>query len=159
MSQPRCILTYMSSLDQVMHRLYAAQTHNATLAGAELLNAAGAAADLAVRHGGRLLAADDTGERILGAALVLPNPCEPVNTSQRLDGQTVVLISGAVAGPVGLTQAVARLRSMGAARVHIGVLDGWECGVAGSDTVEPLSADGVGPTGSVRSRKGRRSAA
>ena len=66
---------------------------------------------------------------------LLPNECRLVPLTQRLDGQSLLLISGASAGPVGAygdgsTAEVARRTAVAAA-----VLGGWPEPVAGLETI------------------------
>lgn len=131
-------LTYMST-DDTMVRLVRAQTRNALLLGDELAAAASDAATLASRTNAQLIAADSAGERIIGAALaLLPDVCRPADLTQRLDGLSLLLVSGVIAGPVGLAEAAARLRSLGALTVSAGVLGGWAEPVVGVEEITTL---------------------
>jgi len=124
-----------------MLRLGQAQTLNSLLLGDELAVAATDAANLAAHTRAQLIAADGTGERIIGAALTLrPNECRPADLTRRLDGQSLLLISGVIAGPVGLAEAAARLRSLGARTVAAAVLGGWSEPIAGVETITTLGA-------------------
>jgi hypothetical protein len=79
-------LTYMSLTD-IAQRLVQAQTRNGLLLGDELAAAAAEAANLAARTRARFIAADGTGERIIGAALApLANERRPAALTRRLDG-------------------------------------------------------------------------
>jgi hypothetical protein len=129
------------SPDDMMTRLVQAQTRNGLLLGEELAAAAHDAANLAARTHAQLIAADGTGERIIGAALaLLPSECRPADLTRRLDDQPLLLISGVIAGPVGLADAAARLRSLGARTVAAAVLGGWPEAIAGVETITALGA-------------------
>jgi hypothetical protein len=124
-----------------MLRLAEAQTRNSLLRGEELNAAASTAAEVATRQRARLIAGDGAGERIIGAALsVLPAECLPANLAQRFDGQSLLLVSGVIAGPAGLAQAAARLRSLGARAVHAAVLGGWSEPIPDIETITTLGA-------------------
>jgi hypothetical protein len=130
----------MLESSEILTRIGQAQSRNALLGGAELVSAASALADLAARLRARLVAADGTGDRIIGAAGALrPEDVRPADVSARLDGQTVLLVSGAVAGSVGLMQDARRLRNLGAVTVHAAVLDGWADPIEGCDDIHALS--------------------
>jgi hypothetical protein len=135
------MLTYMTAVDDMLTRLMAVQRRNASLTGPDLAAAASAVARLAREHRAVVLAADGTGDRIVGAALAAhSNDVVAADTTARLSDQVVLVVSGAVAGPVGLSQVAARLRSLGASALHAGVLDGADQAISGYATVEPLTA-------------------
>lgn len=151
------MLTYMTAVDDMLSRLMTVQRRNASLAGSDLAGAASAVARLASKHGAVVLAADSAGDRIIGAALAAqPNGVVAADRTARLTGQAVLVVSGAVAGPVGLTQVATRLRSLGASVLHAGVLDGADAAISGYATVEPLTAQ-AGSAGR-RERRSRRRA-
>ena len=114
-------------------RLVAIQTRNGSLGGDDLRAAADEVAALALSHGFALRACDDTGERMVGAALVLHPACVLTDTTGRLDGLDVLLVSGAVAGPFGLTRAACLASNLGARTVRAAVLGGWPGDVAALD--------------------------
>jgi len=121
-----------------------AQTRNGLLQGEELTAAAEAAAEVARRRHATLIAGDSAGERIIGAAIALhPDGCRPADSTRRLDGQTLLVVLGLIAGPVGLAQTAARLRSLGAREVHAGVLGGWPGSVPGVETIATLGPPGT----------------
>jgi hypothetical protein len=129
-----------------MLRLAQAQTRNGLLLGDELAAAAHDAASVAARTSAQLVAADRTGERIIGAALALaPNDCRPADLTHRVDGQSLLLISGVVAGPYGLAEAAARLKSLGARTVVAAVLGGWSEPIVGIETITTLGAPYIRP--------------
>jgi hypothetical protein len=129
------------SAEDTIQQLAQAQTRNALLEGDELATAAATTADVASRRHATLIAGDGAGERIIGAAIALnAKECKPADLTRRFDGQTLLLISGAIVGPVGLAQTAARLRSLGAQAVHVGVLGGWSEPIPGVETITTLGA-------------------
>ena len=116
-----------------------AQSRNGLLQGDELTTAAALTVEVAYQTGATLIAGDRAGERIMGAAIALnPGGCRPADLTKRLDGQILLIISGMVAGPVGLAQTAARLRSLGANAVHVGLLGGWPDPIPGIESITPL---------------------
>ena len=87
----------------------------------ELIASANTAADLERSVRASLIAGDGAGERIVGAAIALsPDGCKLADLTRCVDGQTLLIISGVVAGRVGLAQSAARLRSPNSNVVHSG---------------------------------------
>lgn len=118
-------------------RFSLAQMLNAGLSGKSLVEAAEEAVRLASKRGAALLAVDPVGERIIGTASALrPHGCRLADRNTRLDGGSVLLVSGAAAGPVGLLDAAMMARSLGAAHVQAAVLGGWPYDVQGCESVE-----------------------
>jgi hypothetical protein len=114
--------------------VYLAQRHSGSLSGLELRQAASMAANLSVAKGWHLLAADRSGERIIGAALVIEE-CLIADSSRRYDGKSILLVAGMIAGPFGITQASAIARSSGAENVHAMYLGGWAGDVPDCDSI------------------------
>ena len=138
MSVSRGILTFMES-SEVLARVGKAQTRNALLAGTDLVAAATCLADLAAGLRSRLVAADGAGDRLIGAASILkPQHVHPADLGGRLDGQSVLIVSGAIAGAVGLAQDARRMRRLGATSVQVAVLDGWSDPIEGCDNIHAL---------------------
>lgn len=82
-----------------------AQRRNGLLQGDELVAAANTAADLARNKRTSLIAGYGAGERIIGAAIALSaDGFLSVDLTRRFGGQTLMIISGVVAGSVGLAQ-------------------------------------------------------
>src|SRR3954447_7747118 len=107
-----------------MARLVYAQQRNAVISGSDLVAAAKDVATVARRHDAVLIAHDQAGERIIGAALALyPEACRPADLTVRRDGAVVLMVSGVSAAPRALIQTVDRMHSLGAAAVHVAVLD------------------------------------
>lgn len=101
-----------------------AQTRNSLLSGETLR---GAARDLiAASDGLQLMAADEPGERIIGAALAMSDRLSVLDKSQRHDGKNVLLVSGYTAGDIGRARAVRIARCLGAARIELAVLSPCE---------------------------------
>jgi len=119
--------------------LYAAQRHAGTFHGGDLLAAAKAAWQLATGNGWFLVAADSSGERIVGTATTI-GECSIVDTSRRHDGLEVLVVAGMIAGPYGIARAAARSRSMGASAVHCFYLGGWSGKILGCDTSNRMVA-------------------
>lgn len=152
MSDQGGILAFMVPPDETLDRICQVQRRNAVLAGAELVAAANGLTELLVRLRARPVAADGTGDRIIGAASALrPQSVHPADMSARLDGQTILLVSGAIAGAVGLTQDARRLHRLGACAVHLAVLDGWNEDVPGSASTHPLTTEARTGRGRTRS--------
>jgi hypothetical protein len=132
--------------EQTMARLVLAQKLNGLLGGDALTDAARTAAAVADRLHCELIAVDGAGERIIGAALALaPGICRPADLTRRLDARSLLVISGAVAGSIGLAHTAARLRSLGAHTVHAAVLGGWPDDVPGVETITALGALYIDP--------------
>lgn len=116
------ILAYMSTPVSLLNRILAAQTANSTLRGDDLRKAGREIADLALGAGDALMAVDDAGERIVGAALLADDGVRAVDSSRRLDNQSVLLVAGHVAGTMGITLKADLARSLGARRVRAAFL-------------------------------------
>ena len=121
---------------EMLWRLVETQRRNSTLNGPVLADAAHAVSRLARRRRGALVAHDSTGERIIGAALVLrPGSCKAADLTERFHEDSLVVVSGMIAAPHALTQTINRLRSLGAAEVHVALLGGWPGQILGASTV------------------------
>jgi hypothetical protein len=79
-----------------------ARKRNRHLVGEKLRDAGREIAALAARDGCAVMAADEVGKRLVGAALVADERVRPVDVSRSLDGQSVVIVAGFVAGPAGI---------------------------------------------------------
>lgn len=129
----------MSQPAGILDRVLTAQTANSTLRGDDLRTAGREVAALAVRNGAALLAVDDAGERIVGAALLADDRARPVDSSRRLDGESVLLVAGHIAGTAGVALKADMARSLGASHVHAVIL-GEDCvKIHGCDRVTVLS--------------------
>lgn len=117
--------------------LYAAQRHAGTFGGEDLVTAAEAARRLALDNGWHVIAADSSGERIVGTISTL-GECSIVDTSRRQDGLDVLVVAGMIAGPYSVSETAARSRSMGAITVHCFYIGGWPGEMPGCDTVHRL---------------------
>lgn len=134
------ILAYVTRPVQVLDlssRLGLAQRHAATFGGDELANAARGAARLSRVHRWYLIAADQSGERILGAASLLDGTLL-ADVAQRLDGLEVLVVAGVIAGPLGVAQRAAVARSLGASSVHAAFLGGWAGPIEYCDSVQVI---------------------
>ncbi len=118
---------------QLLWSVLDAQRANATLSGGDLRAAAEHLADLCADRHVLLKAVDSAGERIIGAAMTVAEVDLDVYdyTSGFPQGSTCLLVSGHVAGPVGLADAAAAASSAGAAQVEAAILGGWPDPVAG----------------------------
>jgi hypothetical protein len=123
--------------EDVIALLYAAQRHAGTFGGEELAAAAEATRRLAEASGWHLVAADSSGERIVGTASTL-GVCRVIDTSRRQDGLDVLVVAGMIAGPYGISQVAERSRSMGARSVHCVYVGGWSGELPGCETVHRL---------------------
>lgn len=129
----------MSKPAGILDRVLAAQTANCTLRGDDLRSAGREVAALAARTGDALLAVDDAGERIIGSALLADDGVRTVDSSRRLDDQSVLLVAAHVAGTTGIALKAEMARSLGASQVHAVIL-GEDCGdIHGCDRVTALS--------------------
>ncbi|MGH3724608.1 MAG: hypothetical protein ACRDUS_10860 [Mycobacterium sp.] len=123
----------------MLDRVLAAQTANSTLRGDDLRTAGRKVAALSTRTGDALLAVDDAGERIIGASLLADDSVRTADSSQRFDGESVLLVAGHIAGTTGIALKAAVARSLGASRVHA-VIFGEACiDIPGCDRVTALS--------------------
>jgi hypothetical protein len=126
----------------LLGRLQEASSLNDLLTGSELRRIAGEVAALAERLDAVVVPADNIGDRIIGAALALHDDrCRPMLQNSRAQDLHVLLVSGAVAGPVGLTQGVHRMRSLGAQSVHLAVLGEPPAEIDGCDSLTSLRAN------------------
>lgn len=115
----------MTSSTSLLMQVCEAQTRNSTLASKELRSAARTLAALATAGGWALLAVDGAGERLIGAALVADEGVRVVDASRRLDGLSILLVAGHIAGPTGISMKAALALSLGAIRVEATVLGPW----------------------------------
>jgi hypothetical protein len=115
------------------------QMRNSYLVGEKLRDAEREIAALAARDGCAVMAADEAGERLVGAALVADERVRPVDVSRRLDGQSVVIVAGFVAGPAGIALKTSVAPSLGAVRVDAAVLGSQIRKVDGCDHVRPIT--------------------
>jgi hypothetical protein len=134
----------MSTLDEAVRLLVLVQDRNARLSGEDLTRAADRLA--AACEGRRVMVGvDATGDRIIGAALVLhPSVCRPAVATARVDGLDVLLVSGALAGPFGLLRAAEQSLRLGANSVEAAVLDGWSEEIPGIGRTLDIGVGAVG---------------
>lgn len=125
----------MTDTSSLLDSICQAQTRNTTLAGDHLRAAARDLSRLATATGRRLLAVDEAGERLIGAALVLGHKVPVADASRRLDGLDILLVAGYVAGTTGIVMKVDLARALGARSVEVAVLGGPESPIAGCDRV------------------------
>ena len=129
----------MVGTPSLLDRICEAQTRNTTLAGDNLR---AAACDLSLLARGTrrgLLAVDETGERLIGATLVLGRGVYAVEASRRLDGLDVLLVAGHLAGTTGIAMKAELARSLGARSVEVATLEGLGSPVSGCDRVHQVS--------------------
>ena len=125
----------MTATPSLLDRIFDAQTRNSTLAGAELRDAAQDLAALTTRSRRALLAVDEAGQRLIGAALLMDERVRTVDVSRRLDGLDVTLVAGYVADTTGIALKAALARSLGVRTVDAAVLGGPVPPVEGCDHV------------------------
>lgn len=133
----------MSNPASLLDRILCAQTANSTLGGDDLRNAGREVAALASGAGDALMAVDDAGERIIGAALLADDGVRAIDSSRRLDNQSVLLVAGYIAGTTGIAVKAELARSLGAVHVHAAFLSGTRVNTAnvyGCDLVTSLSS-------------------
>lgn len=116
-----------------------AQTENSTLSQSDLRAAAHNLAALVVDRGHAVMAVDEAGERLIGAALVLDERLQAVNVSRRLDDQAVILVAGYIAGTTGVARKAALVRSLGARHVEATLLGEEALTIEGCERVTPLA--------------------
>lgn len=129
----------MATLSDLLAAVAAAQSRNSTLRGEELRECGRETARLAQERGLGLLAADATGERLIGAALAIADDLRVLDRTQNLDGAAVLLVSGRVAGAAGLAQQARLTKALGASRVEVAVLGGWAGPIPGCVSVTSVS--------------------
>lgn len=133
-------LTYMAVTRDLLAAVVTAQSRNSTLDGEELRECGRQTARLARERRLGLLAADATGERLIGAALAMADGLRVFDRTQNLGGAAVLLVSGRVAGAAGLAQEVRMTKALGASRVEVAVLGGWADPIPGCASVACVSA-------------------
>lgn len=110
---------------EVLQSVLGAQEANATLSGRDLRTAAETLVHLASGRT-RLKALDATGERIIGAALLLSESLETWDYTAAFPAKhTCLLVGGVVAGPAGIAAAAHAALAAGAARVDAAIVGGW----------------------------------
>lgn len=125
----------MGTDQDFLSQVYSAQTLNSTLANEDLREAAESLIDVAVGEAWRLMPVDEAGDRLIGAALVTRFDLSLVDASRRLDGQRVLLVTGHLAGAVGVALKATLAHALGATRVDAAVLGGWAEGIPGCERV------------------------
>ena len=140
------------SREDLIASIYAAQRHAGSFRGDALLAAAEAAGRLAIDNGWLLIAADSSGERIVGTATTVVE-CALVDTSRRLDDVDVLVVAGMIAGPYGVLETAARSRSMGARAVHCFYVGGWSGDLDGVDTVHRFADASIQATSNCVERQ------
>lgn len=133
--RPTVHTVHMGTCQDLLTQVCWAQTRNSTLSNGELRRAADLLAKVALREGLRLLPVDETGDRLIGAALVRRDDLPLVDASHRLDGKNVLLVTGHVAGGAGVALKASSARALGAVRVEAALLGGWNAEIAGCDHV------------------------
>jgi hypothetical protein len=129
----------MTSTRNLLTRVCDAQTRNSTLAATELRDAARTLAAIATDGGWALLGVDAAGERLIGAALIADDRVRLVDASRRLDGLSVLLVAGHIAGPTGIAMKATLALSLGATRVEATVLG--PCSTASGSGQRVVSLD------------------
>ncbi len=112
-----------------------AQTLNSTLANEDLREAAELLVDVAAGKAWQMMPVDEAGGRLIGAALVTRGDLSLVDASRRLDEQRVLLVTGHLAGAVGVALKATLVHALGATRVDAAVLGGWAEDILGCERV------------------------
>lgn len=128
----------MANTVSLLSQVCDAQTRNSTLAGDDLRNAGREIAALAVGEGYAVMAADEAGERLIGAALLADDRVRAADASHRLDGQSVLMVAGYLAGTSGMALKAALVRSLGALHVRATVLGSSGVRVDGCEQVTAI---------------------
>lgn len=121
----------MSTHQSLLSQVCSAQSRNSTLADASLRGAASRLAKIAIAEDMLLMPADETGDRLIGAALVAHNGLALVDASRRLDGQKILLVAGHLAGAVGVSLRATVALKLGAEHIEAASLGGWANGIQG----------------------------
>lgn len=130
----------MSATRSLLAQVCEAQSLNSTLSGDELRRAGRKVARLAVERGLTLVPADASGERLIGAALLADDRVRSADASQRLDGQSVLLVAGYQAGTASLEASAGVANRLGAARVQIAALGAMRSDIAGTEAYSSIEA-------------------
>lgn len=125
----------MATRQDLLSQVCWAQTRNSTLSNDELRRAADLLTEVALGEGLRLMPVDESGDRLIGAALACRDGLPLVDSSRRLDGEEVLLVTGHVAGAVGIALKASLARALGAVRVDAALLGGWGETIAGCERV------------------------
>lgn len=116
---------------RVLRTVLDAQRINATLSGRDLRVVAENLIPFASK-GTVVKAFDATGERIIGAALVLSDALSPWDyTAPMPTGSTCVLVGGLVAGPAAIGAATQAALDAGATRIEVAIIGGWTSPIEG----------------------------
>lgn len=130
-------MTYSISLTpiepDVTALVYRAERYFSSLVGERLNLVAEWVSEIAGARSAALVGCDHQGERIVGAAALRPG-VEVIDTSRRLEGRRVLLVAGALAGPIALEQTAVVLRSLGAVEVHCAWIAGWTGEIGAADS-------------------------
>ena len=129
----------MGTCQDLLSQVCWAQTRNSTLSSHELRRAADRLAEVAVGEGLRLMPVDEAGDRLIGAALAASDLLSLVDASRRLDGEDILLVTGHVAGAVGVSLKASMARALGAVRVEAAILGGWSAGITNCERVWNIS--------------------
>lgn len=129
----------MTATLSLLDRICDAQTRNSTLSGEDLRAAAQNLAALATRSRRILLAVDEPGERLIGAALMIDERLRAADTSRRLDGLSLLLVAGHIAGTTGISIKAGIARSLGASSVDAVVLGERALTIDGCDEIGVLA--------------------
>lgn len=116
----RCKTGHMST--DLIGSVLEAQSRNSQLSGDDLTYAAKALFHLLRTTNFCAVASDPTGERILGAALVLYPSIRVANRSDRFDGAGVLLVAGYLSGDARVSTRARTVRALGAVNVHAATL-------------------------------------
>ena len=135
----------MGNRQDLLSQVYWAQTRNSTLSSEELRRAADLLAEVAQGEELRLMPVDESGDRLIGAALARRDDLPLVDSSRRLDGEDVLLVTGHVAGAVGIALKASFARALGAVRVDAALLGGWSEAITGCERVWDIAPPPVTP--------------
>lgn len=115
----------MSTHQSLLSQVCAAQSRNSTLSDEPLRGAASRLARIAITERMHLMPVDQTGDRLVGAALAAHDGLALVDASFRLDGQKILLVAGHLAGSIGVSLRATVARKLGAVHVEAASLGGW----------------------------------
>jgi len=130
-------LAYMNPVDAINASISA----NSALVGDALMEAAKEVVAVARSKQAVVIPTDAASERLIGVALAtMPKMFRLADRTRRFDGDTVLLVAGALAGPVGLLEQAAVAARLGAAHVHAAVFCGWADPIVGCESVTGFGA-------------------
>lgn len=129
----------MLSVMDVLSAVLGVQSRNLALDAPKLVSAARQVSEIADTQCLAIVPQDKTGERIVGAGMASGLNLNLADTSARFDTMGILLVSGEIAGSAGIAIRASILRSMGAERIEVAVLNGWNDSIEGCQRLWKIS--------------------